>query len=363
MYFRIIIFLALVATISLGINWVVVNDGSIEFIWLGYKVQTSVAFFIFAFTFIVILLIIIFQILITIFTIPRRVGKKYNDYLLENNLKNLQIGYAALLSGDVEQAKKASQKLLDKPSKNRSVGNLTDMLIAKVAQEEGNLTLAQDYFNKFLGNKKQRFFAVKSMLDTAFQQGKIDEAMDYAEQAYELRPNVKDGARSLLELYKKAGQFAKAEEFLKKYKRKHLLFKDRYNDIDVGKELGIINLERAKHVYDNEKGVSIKDKTDLHEARKLAEKAIRNDIYNKENINLLLSIYKQLKQESKARSLIEKVWPRLQSLDLGLAYLDVYTAANYKDSAKKKLKAIERLKNLTKNDEIIEKLKDKIYQF
>ncbi len=361
MYFRIILFLGLVAGISLGIHWVVSNDGSVEFIWLGYNVQTSVAFFIFAITFVFILLLVIFQMLLAVIYLPKRVGKRYQDHLLEQSLKNLQTGYAALLSGDLDQAKKYSGKLAEITVKNKAIGrsleNLSGMLAAKVAQEQGDLALAEDHFNKFLDNKKSRFFAVKSMLDNSFQQGKIDEAISYAQEAYELKPNVKDGAHSLLELYKKAGKLDMAEEFLNKYKRRHRIFKDKYNDINIERELCAIWLAKANEIYENDniRGAA--------EAGKYLEKVIKYDSDNKETIILLLKIYKRLKLESRARKLVEGVWYKLQSVEVGLAYLDVFSATNYKDATKKKLRALNALKVITPDSEILERLKDKIYDF
>jgi HemY protein len=361
MFIRIIIFLALVAAISLGLNWLFVNEGSVEFIWLGYKIKTTTTFFILAGSVALFFLILFIQLLIILFSLPRRIRKKYHNHLLEQSLKNLQIGYAALLSGDMEQAKKYSQKLISDPSKNKSIGNLSNMLAAKVAQEEGNTAIAQDYFNKFLENKKQRFFAVKSLLDNAFSQGDIESAMNYAEEAYRLKPNVKAGARSLLELYKKAGRFDRAEEFLKKYKRRHLFLPDKYNDIDVEKELGFIWFAKAKEIFDNDNSIRIKDKANLTEAKKYAEKSLKIDPYNKEIIKLLLLIYRAMKLEGKAKHLIERTWNRVQSLEMGLVYLDSFAGNNPKDSAKKKLKAIQGLETIARNPEIIEKLKDKIY--
>ena len=357
MTFRIIFFLTIVATLSLGVNWIVENDGTAQFIWLGYEVNTSIAFLIFALTAVIIALIVLLEIVVTLIMLPSRINKKYKTFQLEQDLKQLQTGYAALLSGDIHQAKKVTLKLASEKQSNKYLANLSDMLAAKVAIEEGNTLLAQDYFQKFSENKKQKYFAVKGLLDTAFKQGNIDEAIEYAEEAYELKPNVKNGAHSLLELYKKAGKLDKAEEFLGKYKIKYLLFKDKNNNIDVVKEEFDLWLLKAKDYYENSDGF----RPSYELAKKYLGKCLKLSPNNKEVVLLMLKVCKTLKDEKTAKRTMEKAWDELQSYEVGAAYLDVITAPNYKDATKKKLKAIEGLKNISFNPEIIELLKDKIY--
>ncbi len=357
MTFRILLFLIFTALISLGINWVVENNGEISMVWLGYQITTSVAFVIFSLIFVMILLVVVLQLLYTLITFPSRVGKKLKEYKVEQNLKDLQIGYAALLSGDFDQAKKISHKLIDSPSKNKSIENLSQMLIAKVAQEDGNKQLADDYFDKFMAKGKTKFFAIKGKLDAAFKAGDVEEAISYAEEAYRLKPKTKDGAHSLLELYKKANKFDKAEEFLNKYKNKHRFFADKYNSIDVEKELADIWFIKAKEIYGTAGGF----KVNLEKALKYVNKSLGFNPNRHEYIALALRICREMKNEKLAKTITEKAWRETQSIELGSIYLETISSTDPKESTRKKLKAIEGLSKISFNSEIIERLKDKIY--
>lgn len=354
---RILLFLIIAALISLGINWVVTNNGEIHMMWLGYEITTTVAFVIFSLIFAVILLLLIFQILFTLLSFPGKINRKIKNYQLEQNLKQLQVGYAALLSGDYDQARRISSSLMDSPSKNKSVENLSQMLIAKVAQEDGNKQLADDYFDKFMGSKKHKFFAVKGKLDSAFKAGEIDEAISYAEEAYRIKPHTKDGAHSLLELYKKADRLDKAEEFLNRYKNKHRFFSDKYNVINTEKELAGIWFAKAKDIHKKADGF----KAGNERAMKYIEKCLAIDPNNVEYVKLALSICKDMKNDKKAKIIMEKAWRNTQSIELGSIYLDAISTGNSAEDTKKKLKAIEGLKKINFNPDIIDRLRDKIY--
>lgn len=357
MTFRILIFLIFTALVSLGINWVVENNGEISMVWLGYQITTSVAFVIFSLIFVVIIFVLVLQLLYTLLTFPSRVNRKLKEIKVEQNLKDLQVGYAALLSGDFDQARKISGKLIDSPSKNKSIENLSQMLIAKVAQEDGNKQLADDYFDKFMAKGKTKFFAIKGKLDAAFKAGEVDEAISFAEEAYRLKPKTKDGAHSLLELYKKANKIDKAEEFLNKYKNRHRFFADKYNSIDVEKELAEIWFAKAKDIYSSAGGF----KVNLERALKYANKSLSSAPAKQEYVSLSLRICRELKNEKQAKIIAERAWRETQTIELGQIYLEAIGSDNPKESTRKKLKAIEGLSKIAYNAEIMEILKDRIY--
>ncbi len=357
MLLRIMFFLLLVLVISLGIHWVSSNNGTVEFVWLDYHVKTTVAFTLVFLVLLFVLLTLAMELISGIISLPSKINKKFKGRKQEQLLLTLQSGYAALLSGDIDAAEKASRKLLAAPAESKSIDGMTRMLAAKVAQERGELRIAQDHYKTFLDDKEHKFFAVKGMLDSAFLQGDTNEAIQYAESAYRLKPNVKDGAHSLLELYKNAGRLESAERFLRKYKRRHIFRKDAHNNIDVNREFFDIKLQQAKTACENAGGFM----DGYAKARHLLDKALSADPNNKEGLMLMLRICKDMRDRKKAQNTIEKAWPQARSLELGLAYLEVIGSTATGDATKKKLRAIERLNKIRPDAEMADKLKDKVY--
>jgi len=231
------------------------------------------------------------------------------------------------------------------------------MLAAKVAAEEGNLQLAQGYFDKFMEDKKQHYFVVKSSLDAAFKAGDVEKATELAEQAYKIKPNVRNGAHSILELYKKTQKFEQAEEFLKNYQRKHRFFKDRYNAIDTDKEFAHIWLSKAKQILGNFDN----DKPDFALAEIYLKKILQKDPNNIEALKLLLKSCKNISDEPTARRFVERAWEQSASYELGAVYMDIINGKNQKQTVKKRLQAIERLRKIGGHSDLLEKLKDKTY--
>ncbi len=357
MLFRILFFLFLVTCISYGITWLFDHNGMVDFYWLGYQAHTTTAFLIVCVVFGMIVFALLVQVLLFIMFLPERMKKKYQKTKFEQNLITLQKGYAALLSGDIVEARRLSSKLEKISAPNDSLQNLTYMLAAKTAENEGDFIAAQDNYNKLAGKKRYKFFAVKGLLNSAFRQGNIEKAILHAEEAYKLKPDVEGGAHSLLELYKKAGHLNRAEDFLNRYKRKFIIRKDRHNKINIKNELGDISYIRAQETLQNARG----DKIELTRAMRQLDKSLDADPYNTEKIILMMKLCKGLNNERKAKDVMERAWEKVQSYKIGAAYLNVFFNNDYKKAARKKLRAIEDLRAITDNHEIIEKLKDKVY--
>lgn len=351
---KIITLLTLVVFISLGINWLTINDGSVEFVWLGYQIKTNVSFLIFALLAFFFLVIFVLEILKSIFSLPQKAGKAYKNKQYNDSLKQIKIGYSAILSGDLDLAKKSSIKLLSAPKDNKHVNEMIDILSAKVALDEGSYITANQYYDKLLGSKKNNYFAVKGKLENAFKNGDVENAISLAKKAYKLKPKVKDGAHSVLELYKKSGKINEAEKFLRKYKNKHIIFKDKYNSIDIKKEFSELSYIKAEAILssnNNDKNLG-KALSYAKESFEHAEDKIKVTL-------LILRICKILKDERSAKKYVEKLWQISPDFECASNYLEMLSATTTVELNKKKQRAIDSLQNIKLDPEMEEMLKDK----
>lgn len=107
--------MVLVGCISMGGGWMLENDGVVSFEWLGYLISTRVSVFFFALVVLIISLLVTIKIISFIIHLPSFLRKKRDNYKLQNNLVTIQVGYAALISGDIDLAKKIVTKTAGKP--------------------------------------------------------------------------------------------------------------------------------------------------------------------------------------------------------------------------------------------------------
>jgi HemY protein len=346
--FRIITFFILITLLSLGFVWLDENQGDISMIWLGYEVVFSTSFLFAAIISIAAMFTLVYLVFSKVVGSPREFRDKIRDKRYKKSVQIFQNAYAALLSGDVENAKLYSNKVKGFLVQDDTIQNFNHVLVGKIAQEEGNFKLSNTHFEKLLEKKNTKFVGIKGLLDNAFFQGDLRKAAELAREAYELNPNVKNGAKSLLVLYKKAKMWASAELFLNSYKRRFLFRKDHNNDIDIRKELIEVYICRANDLFE-------KAGDSEYEAGKALEylnKVRRLDKNNPDIIDLYVDICIKLRKDRNAKKFIEEIWKDEPSYDLGQKYINIEV------EHKRKVKAAEKLISINPKNPISEKLYD-----
>ncbi|MDX1950210.1 MAG: heme biosynthesis HemY N-terminal domain-containing protein [Rickettsiales bacterium] len=331
-----------VLVIILLANWFALFDGKVDVLWLGYKIETSVFFIALSFFLLFLILYLIYNLFKFILGFPSFFSKRLEKNILNKNLENLQYSVSALLSGDNETAKKYSSKLQINHKTNKNIAIIRDILETSIAQNDGNLLLAEKNYQKLLEQDSTRFFATQGLLNSSFIKGDINRAIEYAEDAYKLKPNIKNGAQSLLALYKKAGNWQKAEEFLKKYKRKYFFFSDKNNNFSADNELSNIYFEMAKEVKENR---FLSDENIEICFRNLL-KSISYNSENEDAILMLAEISLMNQKTNIAKSKIEKLWLNKPSESLAKAYLSLIIEKNETKNYTLKQKAVEKLKKI-----------------
>jgi HemY protein len=209
---KLFIFLLAITLASIAAMWFIDNDGSITVEWLGYRIQTSVAFTILATIVILIILTTLLQIILWIKNFPRKCKKAITEHRREQGLTALTEGFAAIAAGDVKQAKRLTKQAA------HHLGNipLTKLLSAQTAQLEGNTDLAKVHYTAMLENKETEIIAIKGLLLQAKKEGDFNKAMFLAEKAVDIQPDAAWAISILLDLYKITGKWDNAEKTIKK---------------------------------------------------------------------------------------------------------------------------------------------------
>lgn len=208
-------FLLFLTMFSVAALWFVKNDGSIVVEWMGYRLQTSVAFAILFLIITIVSCTLFLQVILWLKATPARYRKARKEKRFSQGLIALAHGFAAIAAGDSAQAR----SLTKKATNNLDNMPLTKLLAAQTAQLEGNRDLAKEHYNAMLYDKDKsretEIIAIKGLLLEAKNDNDLGKALFLAEKAYKLKPDADWVILILLDLYKKTHKWKQAEEITK----------------------------------------------------------------------------------------------------------------------------------------------------
>lgn len=205
-------FLIILALISLGAALIADNPGAVSLDWLGYHIDTSIGFMMFAVLVLALVLATVFRIWSFFRKAPRRLGRANREWRRRRGYKALTQGMVAVAAGDAQEAKRQSKKaenLLAEPP-------LTMLLSAQAAQLSGDDKAAGKFFEKMSERKETKYLGLHGKLNQAMQEGDQESALELAEQASDLNPKTDTVSSTLFELQIKNGNWQEAEETTRK---------------------------------------------------------------------------------------------------------------------------------------------------
>jgi HemY protein len=318
---RLFIFSFLLTLASIAAMWFIDNDGSVTVQWLGYRIQTSVAFTILAGVIVLIIVTTVIQTLLWIKNFPGKFKRKISEKRREQGLSALTEGFAAIAAGDTKEARRLTKQATN------YLGNipLTKLLNAQAAQLEGNNDLAKVHYTAMLENKETEIIAVKGLLVQAKQDGDLEKAVFLAEKAIALQPDATWAITMLLDLYKMTGRWADADRIMPNIAKLKIM-----DSVEYKRSISLIWLAKC-HQY--------LSKNRTEEALKAAKNAYK-----------LLPLFapvtnnyaKMLMLEGKslrAAHILKKSWkaePHMETADL---YMEIYSG----ESDEKRIKRAEKL--------------------
>lgn len=325
---KLFIFLLTMTIAAIVAAWFVENDGSVSVEWLGYHIQTSVAFAILASVILFILLFSILQILIYLKNIRKNYKKSRSNKKREKGLVALSKGFIAIAAGDSKQATKLSKQ---------AVGYLgqapvTRLLEAQSAQLEGNNAEAEIHYNAMLENKETEIIAIKGLLIQAEKNEDLKKAIFLAEKAIKIQPDSQWANPVLLRLYKITKKWEEAKSLLQKNASLKLI-----DEKQAKRESAIICIAQS-HEQEN---LGNTDKA--LDFAKMAFKELPDFVPVAIVLsNLLLASGKK----RKAIKILENIWKKSPNPQITKIYNEIF----FSETFEKRQKYVEKLLSLNPND-------------
>lgn len=200
---KVLIFFAIVAALAFGAVQLMALSGAMTIQFAGSEVVLGPLHVVIGLLVLVAVLWVMLKLLSLLGAVLRFIGGD-NTALFRNSERNrmrrgvdaLSEGLVALATGDSVQAmakaKKAS-KLLDKPE-------VTNLVMAQAAEQNGDKQMAADTYKKLLESDKTRFVGVQGLLKQKLAEGETQTALKLAEKAIEIQPTHADTQSTLLKL-------------------------------------------------------------------------------------------------------------------------------------------------------------------
>ncbi|MBO33424.1 MAG: heme biosynthesis protein HemY [Rhodospirillaceae bacterium] len=320
-------FLTVIALISLGGALVADNPGAVSLDWLGYHIDMSIGFMIFAVLILALLLATIFRIWSFFRKAPRRLGRVNRNWRRRRGYKALTQGMFAIAAGDAQEAKRQSKKaenLLAEPP-------LTMLLSAQAAQLSGDDKAASKFFEKMSERKETKYLGLHGKLNQAMQEGDQESALELAEQASDLNSKTDTVTRTLFELQIKGGNWIEAEETIRK------LIKNKLVDVVTGRR------RRAILIY--QQGVEAENEGRLGDALQLVRKANNLAPGFVPAAVRAARLMQRAGKRRKAASVIEETWVKNPHPHLAEVMENLAPGAG----GQEKTRALEKLANYNKD--------------
>ncbi len=204
---RIVIVLALLVA---GGIWFANHPGRLSLTWLGWQVDTSVAFFLLALGAILAALWGLWKLLVGVILAPKTVWSLGRRSRRNKGLSMLTAGLAASAAGEGAEALKLARR-----SRNilgdSALGNL---LTAQASRQTGHKEDARRRFEHMLAIPETAFFGLRGLVDLSRDDDDLDGALHYARQAVKLKSHSPWALNTLFDLQVRTGHWADARETL-----------------------------------------------------------------------------------------------------------------------------------------------------
>ena len=195
------------------------EPGAVSLHWQGWRIDTTVAFLVVCATTTAVVTALIYRVWVASWHVPKRWLGFRRTQRRERGYRALTEGMVAVAAGDatgaLRQAKRANNLLGDPP--------LTMLLSAQAAQLNGDDTAARGYFNNMLERPETAFLGLRGLLMQAQRDGDEAAALDYARQAYKLRPKTPWVLTTLFDLQIRHGDWTNARTTLDEAIRQHAI--------------------------------------------------------------------------------------------------------------------------------------------
>jgi len=181
---RVLILFGVIAALSGGAIWLADNPGALTIVWRGYEVRTSFITGLFAISFATFLVLLAYRLFATFMKSPAGFTSFLASRRRRKGYQALSRSMVAIAAGDAREADlyaAQAHRLLDEPA-------MTLLLAAQAAQLRGDAAGATGFFEEMRSHEETAFLGLRGLYVQAERAGDKAAALDYAQQAFSLRP-------------------------------------------------------------------------------------------------------------------------------------------------------------------------------
>ena len=262
---KIVIFVALVAALTLGAGYLMETDGGVQVTVAGTEYTLGALQSVIAVLLLLVVGYVLFKLAGLLLATLKFINgdetalSRYFDRNRERKgYQALSEGLMALAGGEGRLAMAKAQKAeryLHKPE-------LTELITAQAAEMLGDHAKAEASYKKLLQRDETRFVGIRGLMKQKLAKGDTDTALALAGRAFALKPKHEEVQDTLLQLQAKAHDWAGARKTLTAKLKHGAMPRDVYKRRDA-----VLALSEARDVIDDTKTI---------EAREAAIKANKN---------------------------------------------------------------------------------------
>lgn len=216
---RLLAFLAAIVAIAIAVTRLAEAPGSFTLNWLGYEIETTAVFALFALLAGLAILWFAWSVVRYVLTRPAALKGYIRHRQEERGLEALSRGLIAVGAGDREEARRyaslAWRRLPDEP--------LTGLLRAQTAQLRGERGEARRVFEAMAAEPRTELLGLRGLFLEARRENEMEAARQFAERAVAREPELPWGVTALFELQCREGDWEGALKTLDAARRhKHI---------------------------------------------------------------------------------------------------------------------------------------------
>ena len=263
----------------------------VQFSWPSYRIDLPVGLLLLPVILIWMLAVLYVWVTRAVRRAPKSVGEAVDRRRQKRGYQALTQGMVAVAAGDADEAQRWARKadgLLNEPP-------LTMLLSAQAAQLGGDERAAKRYFEAMLERDEMRFLGLRGLLMQAVREGDDKAALDFARQAYALRPKTPWVLDMLFDLSERSGDLEAADQALREAARY--------------KQLPAATAERKRAVLLTERALAARATGDREAALKLAREAHKLSPALVPAGQLTAELLVENGRAREAARLLEKCWP------------------------------------------------------
>jgi len=221
---RVVVFLVAVALIAVGAAWLADRPGDVTILWLGRRIETSVAVAIAAVAIIALVTTILWSLTRLLLRSPHLVGRVMVNRRRARAHRAISHGLVAMGAGDM----RAARKFADEADRLAPREPLTLLLGAQVAQMAGDRAAAERAFHAMAHRSDTRLLGMRGLYVEAQRRDDAAAAHHYAVQAAEAAPALPWAGQAVLEDRSASGDWTGALAALDKMRQSGVLDKAAY---------------------------------------------------------------------------------------------------------------------------------------